>query len=143
MAGDEGEKASFVVFLILLATPPVRGLAPTLAPVPSSHYRGGMLGVHADVSVCRNTKSATIVLTGLPIGGRCVGKAHMDEAGRVTVLDPLASKLARRGVVIDAVDVGIAERQLWVRMMLPFGLGRVTMPLNRVGGVESCVKACA
>ena len=121
-----------MLLAMLIMTMPVEALGPSLAPVPVAHYRGGLLGVTANVYVCRSTKSAAIRLSGVPIGGPCSGQAYMDAEGRVTVNDPLASKLARRGVAVEAVDVGVNERQLWVRLMLPLGLGRMTMPLKRV-----------
>ncbi len=132
-----------MLLAVLIMTMPVEALGPSLAKLPPAHYKGGLLGVRADVFVCRSSRSADIELAGAPIGGRCTGRAYLDNVGSVRVNEPLASKLARRGVSIDAVDVGVAERQLWVRMSLPFGLGRITMPLTRVPEAESCVGACA
>ena len=132
MATDRLYDALTVLMLLMFATPPVHALGPTLAPTPVAHYRGGLLGVTANVYVCRSTKSAAIRLSGIPMGGPCSGQAYMDANGGVIVADPLASKLTRRGVVIEAVDVGVNERQLWVRLLLPLGMGRMTMPLERV-----------
>lgn len=123
-------------FASLVGDPGVQALGPTLAVVPTAHYKGGMLGVSATVAICRGTRSAAIALTGLPIAGRCVGKAYMSADGGVILTDPLSSRLTRRGVVVEAVDVGVGERQLWVRLRLPLGLGRVTMSLDRVEGAK-------
>jgi len=132
MATDRVYDILTMFLMAMIATPPVRALGPSLAQVPVAHYRGGLLGVVANVYVCRSTKSAAIRLSGIPIGGPCTGQAHMDANGGVIVADPLASRLTRRGVVIEAVDVGVNERQLWVRLLLPLGMGRMTMPLERV-----------
>lgn len=105
------------------------------SPTPHSGERfvGGLMGVHADVTLCLATKHAAIKLSGIPLGGTLQGTARFSdgEGSSVVVDEPLRSSLRRRFVNIVGAKFDRQRDRVYVTVQLPFLLGTQTIMMAR------------
>lgn len=111
-----------------------------VAPVDEvQHFKGGMYGVSASVSLNMRSRHAVVSLRGAPVGGSLTGtgwlaveQAH-SWSGAV-VLDPDFQKvLARRFVSIQHASLDRAANQVSVTVKVPI-FGQTVLVLQRVEG---------
>ena len=120
--------------LLLLATVCVGGLNARVPLRPKStamKYNGGILGVRAEVHLNRRLSRVSIELRGAPIGGVLSGSATYDEKYNVKLDESFADTLASLRVKILAVNPSHDWECVFVRVKLPFFLGRHTIALQR------------
>jgi hypothetical protein len=91
------------------------------------------MGVHADVTLCMDTKHASIKLTGMPLGGTLQGTARFSdgEGSSVVVDEPLRTSLRRRFVNIVGAEFDREQDSVFVKIKLPFLLGTQTIVMIR------------
>jgi hypothetical protein len=101
-------------------------------------FVGGLMGVHADVTLCMDTKHAAIKLSGIPLGGTLEGTARFsDDEGSIVVVDePLRTSLHRRFVNIVGVNFDRERDKVYVTVKLPFLLGTRTIMMGRAADDE-------
>lgn len=87
------------------------------------HYSGSVLGVRADVELFRRPKRASIVLRGLPVGGRLQGGASYNDAYEVTLDAPLERTLNLLRVNLRSVVPSTNWDRVFVVIRLPLFLG--------------------
>lgn len=96
-------------------------------------YAGGMLGVSANVLLFVEEQRAVVRLRGVPIGGTIAGVAWFKSDGLGVELDSdLERALRRRCVLIASAGARKDLTSMWVKIRLPFGLGRHTLTLVQV-----------
>lgn len=95
-------------------------------------YKGGLLGVKAELLLFRKQERAVVTLKGIPLGGTISGIARFDKDGFNVDLDPeLELALNRRRVKIEGAGAFHDYSKVWVLIQLPLGLGRHTLSLDR------------
>lgn len=95
-------------------------------------FTGGLLGVSAEVLLCRHLNCAIVSLSGVPLGGRVSGVARLGTADsdKLIVEEPLKGVLARRLVkLVNATHDELSD-QVSVIVDLPF-FGKQTILLTR------------
>ena len=104
----------------------------------SERFVGGLMGVHADVTLCMHTKHAAIKLSGIPLGGTLKGTARFSdgEGSSVVVDEPLQTSLRRRFVNIVGAKFDRERDRVYVTVKLPFLLGTQTIMLGRAADDE-------
>lgn len=96
------------------------------------HFKGGLLGVNADVDLYRRASRAHIQLKGAPIGGLLSGDATYDKHYNVKLDESFSSALSRLRVNVLSVYPSEDWTMVFVQVQLPFFLGRHTIRLRRV-----------
>jgi len=98
------------------------------------YFSGGLLGVHAEVVLMRQSNEAQITLSGLPIGGTATGEATFAdgvdgaESGAVVVSGPLAGVLRRRAVKLMGAEYDRVTDTVRVVARLPIvGVRQITL----------------
>jgi len=120
--------------VLFLATVYVSGFNARIPLRPKStavKYNGGILGVAAEVHLNRRLSRVRIELRGAPIGGVLSGSATYDEDYNVKLDESFAAALAGLRVKILAVNPSHDWKCVFVRVKLPFFLGRHTIALQR------------
>ena len=95
-------------------------------------FTGKLLGVSAEVLLCRNLNCAIVSLSGVPLGGKVSGVARLGNADsdELIVEEPLKGVLARRLVhLVNAVHDELSD-QVNVTVNLPL-FGKQTIILTR------------
>ena len=97
-----------------------------------SVFRGSLLGVSAEVVLCKETSFAFITLAGLPVGGAVSGKAHFgsDDESDIVISEPLKGVLSRRFVTILHAHHDESEDCVYVAARLPM-VGKRVIVLKR------------
>jgi len=96
-------------------------------------FKGGLMGVSARVLLSRDTNSAIVTLSGIPVGGKVSGKARFGCGGKNDIIidEPLKSILSRRFVDIVHAHHDKRSDRVHVIATLPLGLGTHTIVLIR------------
>lgn len=109
------------------------------------------MGVHADVTLCMDTKHAAIELSGIPLGGTLKGTARFSggEGSSIVVDEPLRTSLRRRFVNIIGATFDRKRDRIYITVKLPFLLGTQTIMMGRAAddddaseSVGSSIYAC-
>ena len=96
-------------------------------------FKGGLLGVSAEVLLYRKAEYAVIRLKGVPVGGSLNGMAWYKKDGWEVQLDErIAAALKRRMIKIVGVGAFHDYQKLWVLVHFPLGIGRKQIVLERV-----------
>ena len=95
------------------------------------HYKGGLLGVRANVTLFTRQSRAAIRLQGLPVGGLVEGGASFDSEYKVLLDDQLTARLARLRVRVLDVIPSASWDHVYVTVRLPMFLGTHTIGLAR------------
>ena len=96
------------------------------------HFKGGLLGVNADVDLYRRASRAHIELRGVPIGGLISGDATYDKHYNVKLDESFSRALSRLRVSVLSVYPSGDWTAVFVQVQLPFLMGRHTIRLRRV-----------
>lgn len=119
-------------FLLALALHVGHGVACLPHQANCIRFKGGLLGVKADVELYRRASRAHIQLRGTPIGGLLSGDATYDRNYNVKLDESFSRALSRLRVNVLSVYPSEDWTMVFVQVQLPFFLGRHTIRLQRV-----------
>ena len=94
-------------------------------------YKGGLLGVSADVTLFTRQSRAAIRLQGIPVGGVLEGGARFDSDYKVFLDEQFEARLRRLRVRVLDVMPSPSWDHVYVTIRLPLFLGTHTIGLAR------------
>ena len=109
---------------------PLRSLSASGSDGKGETFKGGLLGVSAEVVLYREAQFAVISLSGIPVGGHVSGNAEFGrDQDDIVIHEPLRGVLRRRFVKIVNAHYDEASGRVLVTARLPLGLGTHTITL--------------